>query len=41
MHHAEILCICVETIWVYIPFPTNLEDEIPFKGGRICKAQNW
>jgi hypothetical protein len=24
----------------YILFLTNLEDEIIFKGGRICKAQN-
>jgi hypothetical protein len=22
-------------------FVQNLEDEILFKGGRICKAQNW
>jgi hypothetical protein len=22
------------------PFLTNLEDEISFKGSRICKAQN-
>jgi hypothetical protein len=34
------LCICFETIWVYTPFLTNLEDEISVKGGRICKAQN-
>jgi hypothetical protein len=25
----------------YILFLTNLGDEIIFKGGRICKAQNW
>ena len=24
----------------YIYFLTNLEDEIIFKGGRICNAQN-
>jgi hypothetical protein len=24
----------------YIPYLTNLEDEIIFKGGRICNTQN-
>jgi hypothetical protein len=31
------LCICFETIWVYILFLTNLEDEISVKGVGFVK----
>jgi hypothetical protein len=39
MHHAAILdCAYVlETRLGYILSLTNLEDEISFEGGRICK----
>jgi hypothetical protein len=30
-----------ETSLGYILFPTNLEDEIYSKAGRISKAHNW
>jgi hypothetical protein len=33
------LCICSETIWLYILFLTNLEDKILVKGGRIYNTQ--
>jgi hypothetical protein len=42
MHHAEILvCGYVLRKKRYIIFLTNLEDEISFMGGRICKAQKF
>jgi hypothetical protein len=33
------LCICFETIWVYILFLTNLEDEISIKGAEFVSPK--